>query len=266
MTPLLRLGTALALIVCAAPGFADPRLVSHRYNENEVVRIEGRANVQASIQFDEDEHIENVAVGDSNAWQITPNKRANMLFVKPLARAARTNMTVITDQRTYYFDLIAAPQARPLYVLRFTYPEAAKPAAPANQSASLTAEEKALAEAPAPVAEKPVDPASLNFAWDKKGKASLFPARLYDDGASVYLSWTPGVPVPAILTRDEKGTEGPVNYAVRGDTIVVEGAPRVLLLRSGRNSAVLSNAAPARAAVPAPAEGESPQTLAVKGS
>ena len=67
----------------------DPRLVERLYDADEVVRIEGRANVQATIRFAEDEHIENVAIGDSQAWQVTPNKRANLLFVKPLSRRAR---------------------------------------------------------------------------------------------------------------------------------------------------------------------------------
>ena len=43
----------------------DPRLVERLYNPDEVVRVEGRPSVQATIRFDEDEHIENVAIGDS---------------------------------------------------------------------------------------------------------------------------------------------------------------------------------------------------------
>jgi hypothetical protein len=41
-------------------------------------------------------------------WQITPNRRASLLFVKPLPGAHRTNMTVVTDKRTYLFDLVPA--------------------------------------------------------------------------------------------------------------------------------------------------------------
>ena len=93
-----------------------------------MVRIDGRAGVQATIVFAEDEHIENVAIGDSNSWQVTPNKRANLLFVKPLAARARTNMTVVTDRHRYFFDLVAAPAGNALYVLRFTYPDEPKPA------------------------------------------------------------------------------------------------------------------------------------------
>ena len=104
------------------------------------MRIEGRLGVQASIAFAEDEHIENVAIGDSATWQITPNKRANLLFVKPLAANARTNMTVVTDKRTYLFDLVASPRNSALYVLQFRYPELEKAAEEARLAAIAEAE------------------------------------------------------------------------------------------------------------------------------
>ena len=76
---------ALALALLARPAMAqDPRLVEVMYDETKVVRIDGRVAVQASIMFGDDEVIENVAIGDSATWQVTPNKRANILFVKPL--------------------------------------------------------------------------------------------------------------------------------------------------------------------------------------
>lgn len=230
--------SACALALAATPALAkDARLVSRVYNSDEVVRIESKAGVQASIAFAEQEQIENVAIGDSNAWQVTPNKRANLLFVKPLTARARTNMTVVTDKRTYFFDLVAGPAANPLYVLRFTYPEEpgkkadAPPAVPA-----LTTEESRVAGG-----ELPSDPASLNFNWVRKGDAKIMPARVYDDGAAVYLAWAPGAPLPSIMMRDRTGAEGPVNYAVRDDTLVVDGVPGILILRLGRSSATLEN-------------------------
>lgn len=277
--PFLLLAAATVLPLTAAhaapPVTGDPRLASRVYNPDEVVRLEGRAGVQAAVAFAEDEHIENVAIGDANAWQVTPNKRANMLFVKPLGAAARTNMTVITDRRSYSFDLVAGAALRPVYVLRFTYPadEKAKAAAAAQAQAApaLTGEEADLA-----AGARPADPAALNFAWGMKGKAALHPARVYDDGRSVYLVWQAGSPQPAILTRDARGAEGPVNYAVRGQTIVIEGVPGVLVLRAGKDMALLENrglenrapasAAPASAPLPAstplPASPVPPQALA----
>jgi type IV secretion system protein VirB9 len=216
-----------------------------------VVKIEGRAGVQATIRFGEDEHIENVAIGDSQKWQVTPNKRANLLFVKPLEERAATNMTVVTDKHTYLFDLVASPAHRnPLYVLAFTYPEEPEEVqqADAAQPEGPTAVELAAAGDPYAV----VDPAELNFAWSPKGDAKLLPERIYDDGNATFMTWTAGTALPAILIKDHKGDEGPVNFAVRGDTIVVEGVPREIVLRSGEDSATLTNQGPVRAPRPEP--------------
>jgi type IV secretion system protein VirB9 len=239
---------AMAAMAIATPlPAADRRLVSRQYNADEVIQLDGQAGVQASIAFGEDEHIENVAVGDSSSWQITPNKRANLLFVKPLGARARTNMTVVTDRHTYFFDMVAAPGGKPVYLLRFTYPDTPRPAVRQAAAPALSEEEVRLAEG-----EKPVDPAQLNFAWVKSGDAKLLPAQVYDDGTATYLSWSRGVSMPAILIRDEKGAEGPVNYAVRGDVIVIEGVPAMIQLRAGKNSARLEFRGAARPVAPPP--------------
>ena len=259
---LLAAATAGALIA-QGPARADERIQTHPYAGNEVVRIDGRTGVQATIQFAEGEAIENVAIGDSQTWQVTPNKRADLLFVKPVTAGARTNMTVVTDRRTYFFDLVASPRAKPIYLLRFTYKDAPKKeAAPAAAAlAALNpAEQAVVAGAPDAL---PADPAMLNFAWNPKGDVRVLPARVYDDGNATYLLWSEKSQVPAILTLNERGEEGPINYAVRGRTIVIDEVPRVLLLRSGKSSATLVNARPAAVAtVPAGAPAGAPADAA----
>jgi type IV secretion system protein VirB9 len=243
---MIRLGFALAVLAVPAVALADDaRIVEKFYDAGKVVRIDGRTKVQATIQFAEDEHIENVAIGDSQAWQVTPNKRANLLFVKPLAATAATNMTVVTDRHTYLFDLVASASAKPLYVLKFTYPDEPKPQVAAVEAP--TADEIAAASGPQSVSEG-ADPAALNFAWAGKGDRKLLPARTYDDGTATFLAWPAGSPVPAILIKDSAGTEGPVNFTVRGDVIVIDGVPREIVLRSGKDSATLVNGGPVGAA------------------
>jgi len=234
---------ALAAILAAAPAHAgDPRLVEHFYDPAEVVKIEGKPNVQATIRFEDDEHIENVAIGDSTSWQVTPNKRANLLFLKPLAPRATTNMTVVTDKRTYLFDLVASPAAQALYVLNFKYPEELKPAEeePAQLAQGPTADEMAAANDPYAV----TDPAKLNYQWKRKGAERLLPREIYDDGEATFLTWAADVTIPAILIKDRNGTEGPVNYAVRGETTVVDGVPSEIILRWGDEVATLTNDRP----------------------
>ena len=243
---------SLSLSLISAPALADSRLQEVMYSEYEVFTLAGRVNVQASIVFGEDETIENVAIGNSQTWQVTPNKRANILFVKPLEARAATNLTVITSKRTYLFDLVASPTARPVYVLRFDYP------------VDLEAEAKKaeLAQAAAPQPQEPadpfssVDPADLNFAWNGEGEAALLPERAFDDGDATFLTWPAGRDVPAILVTNAKGDEGPVNYTVRGDTVVIDGVPRTIVLRAGEASATLVNAGPQRASSTTASGGE----------
>lgn len=243
--------TALLLLGVATPGLAeDPRLVEKVYDASQVFRIDGKARVQATIRFSDNEQIENVAIGDSQSWQVTPNKRANLLFVKPLAANAVTNMTVVTNLRTYFFDLVASPRSEPVYVLSFRYPEEEAAEAEAEAEAARLAAQEAASTEELAAANDPyavVDPTQLNFEWAKSGDRTLLPERMYDDGEATFLMWPVGTAVPAILITDHEGTEGPVNFTVRGDTVVVEGVPSEIILRSGKERAILRNEGPVRA-------------------
>ena len=236
--PLLLAGLA------ALPAHAqDARLLERLYDPTQVVKIEGKAGVQTTIRFGKDETIENVAIGDSQKWQVTPNRGADHLFVKPLDPRAVTNMTVVTNKRTYLFDLVAGASTKPLYLLSFTYPVEIEPVEAAD-AAPQRASEVEMAAATDPYAV--IDPAALNFDWSRQGTASLLPERVYDDGSATFLVWPAGSALPAILVRDHEGTEGPVNYAVRGELIVLDIVPREIILRAGEEDARLTNNGPAR--------------------
>ena len=243
--------SALALALMASPAAAqDARLVEVLYDEAMVVRIDGHIAVQASIMFGDDEVIENVAIGDSATWQVTPNKRATILFVKPLEPRAATNLTVVTSKRTYLFDLVASPSAKPLYLMRFAYPDE-----PEEELVEVAEAPNAVERQAAGNPYAVVDPADLNFAWNASGDPELLPENTYDDGTATFLTWPGGREVPAILVTNSEGVEGPVNFTVRGDTIVVDGVPRSIVLRSGEDSAELVNTGPQR---PANSAGASP--------
>ncbi|NNC59835.1 MAG: TrbG/VirB9 family P-type conjugative transfer protein [Erythrobacter sp.] len=222
----------------------DSRLVEMEYDPARVVTVEGRTKVQATIKFGEDETIENVAIGDANAWQVTPNKRANLLFVKPLQPTAATNMTVVTNKHTYLFDLIASPRAKPLYILTFTYPDEPEDE---TQLAAVQRQANPVEMAAATDPYAVIDPAQINLAWQKSGDVTLYPLRMFDDGEATFIEWAEGTPVPAILVKDFEGTEGPVNFTVRGNIVVVDGVPREIILRSGEETATLVNTGPVRA-------------------
>lgn len=233
----------LAFTTLASPAAAqDPRLVERLYDPYSVVRIEGRVNVQSTIRFGEGETIENVAIGDSAAWQVTPNRRANLLFVKPLLPRAATNMTVITNRFTYLFDLVAVPDTRtPVYILTFVYPEALLPQPEEDDGPDSFGAPNALEVSAANDEYAVLDPAQLNFDWSRTGERGLMPSEVYDNGVATFLTWPENQAVPAILLMDRNGDEGPVNYAVRGNTIVLDLVPAEIILRSGENEARLFN-------------------------
>jgi type IV secretion system protein VirB9 len=231
-----------AVLFATSAHAADPRLKTINFEPDKVVQLQGRLGYQSMIEFGPGEQIENVAVGDSSAWQVTPNKRANLLFLKPLVAQAKTNMTVVTDQRLYLFDLSVAPsKSTALYNLRFTYN-------PPRQQQRLPYP-KLLNDASPPVAAaaataQAARPAKLNYDWKRKGKKDILPARYYDDGYRLYLQWAAGKPMPALFTRDQKGEELPANAKQVGDVIVIDHVPRELVMRLGKRTAVLVNKKP----------------------
>lgn len=242
----LPLLAAAAMAVCAPAMAQDQRLQTRIYDEAEVFRIDGKVKVQTTIKFRDDEAIENVAIGDSQAWQVQPNKAQSLLFVKPLDPNAKTNMTVVTNKRTYLFDLVSSPRNTPLYVMQFSYPKAEAEEEQARiAAAELLAREEAnpveLMAANDPFAV--VDPAKMNYAWASEGNAELLPEKAYDDGELVFLTWAEGASIPAILTTNHDGEEGPVNSTVRGNTVVIFSVPPQLILRSGDDTAMLTNTA-----------------------
>lgn len=222
----------LSLLASGAALAADNRIRTLPYDAEEIVGIVGHAGIQSTIQFGPDERIENVAVGDSAAWQITPNRRGTLLFVKPLAPVSRTNMTVVTDKRTYMFDLSTGRKAGPpLYALKFSYRDLPPvTSAPAGQEAVV------MASAPVPTMAS-TSPERLNFDWEVKGFGRLRPARIFDDGVSLYLSWASNIQLPAILTVADKGREAPLDYRIAGEYIVLTPVPQNIVLRYGNKAA-----------------------------
>lgn len=238
MTPRpLSLLAALALGL-PATAQADQRVESILYRPDHVVRIVGVRSIQTMVTFGEDEHIENIALGDATAWQVTPTRRGNLLFIKPLVATTHTNMTVVTDRHRYLFDLVGgAGKAGAKYAIEFTYPE----------PIHLLATPEPPAPEPAPAPPPPAPP--INTAWQARGDKAMIPARIYDDGTATYIAWPQGADLPAVLVQGTDGAEGPASFTARGDYLVVEGVARRYVLRSGKASAVLANMAPA----PAPA-------------
>ncbi|MFA5988434.1 MAG: TrbG/VirB9 family P-type conjugative transfer protein [Sphingomonas sp.] len=200
----------------------DPHIRYETYDADRVVRLTGYTGYQILIEFAPDERVETVGIGDSAAWQVTPNGAATVMFLKPVAVAQTTNLAIVTNLRRYNLELIsrAGAQARLadiVYTLRFRYPE-------------QQADEAAAAVAP-PLTTVPAD--QWNRAYSFDGAKANVPQEMFDDGKATYFRFGDGQPTPAIFAVTDKSGEAIVNSAQRGPYIVVDQLAPLFVLRQG---------------------------------
>jgi type IV secretion system protein VirB9 len=223
---------AFAQGVTPEPSHGDPRIRVVAWSENQIVRLRGHLGYQMLVEFDPDERIENVAIGDSLGWQVTPNRAATLLFVKPIARGAATNMTVVTNLRRYAFELSTREATGPadpniIYTVRFSYPP---PPARAGETGD-----------PAPPAPAPTNVADLNLAYSTRGGRGMAPVRVFDDGAATYFQFAEGADAAAVFVIGADGKEELVNAQWRGPYMVVDQIAQAFILRIGRANVRVKN-------------------------
>jgi type IV secretion system protein VirB9 len=236
MTPRPAAVAALALMGAGLPAavLADARIRKIAYDPDAVVRLDGCFGFQTMIEFAADEHIENVGLGDAAQWLVSPNKRANMLFVKPAYRTSHSNMTVATDRRRYSFELTARTseacrRGAVVYSLRFTYKDARPaPGAPVLAVAALMEPELPR-------------PEPRNAAYTFTGARENIPMRVFDDGRATFFRWAEGATTPAVYAVASDKTETMVAFSARGDYLVADQVAPTFVLRRGNAVAVLYN-------------------------
>lgn len=236
-----------------SPGPGDPRIKEFLYDPDAIVEIRGQLGYELMIEFGEDERIENVSIGDSLAWQVTPNRKATLLFLKPMSDSRPTSMTVVTTERVYSFMLNAVEGVDPsdpqtMLRLRFLYPEPPVP----------------IVVAPPPPPPPPPEPRpeDFNFDYAISGAKGLYPVRVFDDGAVTYLQFDDRTAAPAVFVFGADGKEEMANTRIEGDYTIADFTAEKFVLRYGKAQAELRNRAwskrpkPQLAPLPQPARGD----------
>jgi type IV secretion system protein VirB9 len=251
----LSLSTGVPALALEVPrsGAADGRIKTVDYDPAQVVRVVGVARTATQVVFAPDETVQHVALGDSAAWQVAADH--NVLFLKPKAKGAATDLIVTTDRagatRSYVFELVTRPRAAAAggyFVLRFRYPadEAARAAA-ALDAASAALERR--------VTELKLERGALegprNLAYAVQGPADLQPSEISDNGRFTVLRFPGAQALPAIYTVSAAGTEALAAFDVRGEFVVVHGVSPGLRLRRGREVLCVTNGAWRAAGSPA---------------
>ena len=244
----LLLMPVVALAEATPPvGAIDSRVRVIDYDPMEVVRLATFYGVATHVQFADGESISDVAVGDTTAWQVIP--RGRHLFIKPKTENADTNVTVITNKRTYQFALVVEARKvtdktawrdpKLIYSLTFRYPEeeAAKLAALAKAKEALVA----TSDMKSKLADAKNE--GLNFDYWAAGSEEIRPTAARDDGRFVYLTFSNNRDMPAVYAVDEDGNESLINTNVDGNTIAVQRLVRKIVLRKGNYAVCVVNKA-----------------------
>ena len=214
------------------PSKGDPRIRYVTYDPNDVVLFYSRIGASMLVQFGPDEQLVDMVGGDVDAWGAASTRARNGIFLKPAALAPETNIQVITNRRTYNFELRLSPKSKQNYLtVRFRYPEDERAAVAA---AIDDAQVHALLEADAP---------GGNHNYTVQGPDELAPIEAWDDGRTTFLRFRARAGIPAIYaTRgDDDSLEQIARPVTKDDVVQVPGVHRKLVLRIGGQVACVFN-------------------------
>lgn len=246
---------------------ADSRIRILTYDETDVYTIVTKYGYQTNVVFGPSEEIQTISVGDRSLWQIIPS--GNRLFIRPMEDNVITNMTVLTNRRSYNFDLksVGPDKDNNIYVAKFIYPDqkrrlsgiddpmteimaapapmpAAAPA-PAAEPVKLTpAEPTAYSPPPAKVVAGSgvAEPANPNYNYTFSGPDELAPVQVYDDGKSTYIKYkNPYQPLPNAYMIGPDGEEQLTTVYQRDKVMMIDAIASKWVLRNSNGAIVVYN-------------------------
>lgn len=204
----------------------DPRIRVVPYRADAVYRLRGYVGYQIDITFAPGERFVGLGIGD--AKDVAFAAEANHLFLKPKAARVATNLTVLTNRRTYLFDYKVRPRppdptgADVIYALRFEYPATVLEAG-SRERRRVDADFAAARRA------RP-----RNYDYWYCGAPSLKPIAAWDDGVQTTLVFGAQAELPAVFALNPDGSESLVDFDVRAGRIVIQRVTRRLILRRGK--------------------------------
>lgn len=213
------LAAPLGAEITPHPGEGDPHIQTVEYDPQQVVGLHVAGGYAVTVAFAPDERIDTVTLGDSAGWQVTVNHRADHLVVKPLGNPQPTNLTVISDQRSYNFTLYGASSGEGVqpYVVSFIYP--------------------------VPPAEPVVAVAAPAASYRLRGDKTIWPATMSDDGAATAIRWGVEQTIPAVYLQDQRGHLALVNGAMQNGDYVIQGVHGRLVFVLGKARATATRVA-----------------------
>lgn len=203
----------------------DHRVKMVTYYSQDVVSLVGHPLIDTEIQLNPSEKIIDIHVGDPLAWVVDMNKSLPYIFfVKPKLLESDTNMTVITNQRIYHFNLHTAPQKtckNIIYALNFEYPEERL------ISSTYGSTKNRFSTMPSS------SYLEMNLDYTFRGSKTIAPIQAFDNGIFTVFKFPKHSIIPAIFSVDKYQHESLVNFRMKGDEVWMQGIYPKYRLRNG---------------------------------
>lgn len=238
----------LASMFLASSALADPRIYNFTYDKDRVFPIYTMLGEAFILQFEDGEHLKDESaafgLGDSKAWSVAV--RGNGILMKPVDYSPNTNVLVVTNKRTYAFEILSATKDhRPTYVVRFRYPEseaalrkqqAIKAAADIKANDALKREIYLRTEV-TPIFNPKYSWIGSNSKTTSLSVSLLKPTAAWDDGRFTHLQYDSAVSMPNFYKVNPDGTESIINTNIdpkEKNTVILQEVVRMIRVRLGK--------------------------------
>lgn len=221
----------------------DSRIQYFAYTPDDVFVIKTKMGNSSLIQFEDGEIITDdggLGMGDSRSWSL--GVKGSNIFFKPKENAETTNMTVVTNKRTYAFILKPTNGNDVTYVARFKYPDPEL-----NNDSDKTNKPKSFSlrqtnDSLTKDGKKIYIDSRINVHYFKKGDSQIAPTNVWDDNLFTYLKYDNADDLPTVYKVLPDGTETLVNTHVKDNVLVVHEVTPTLRLRLSKLVVDLQNA------------------------
>lgn len=206
----------------------DYRIRTVEYNPMDTVEVDAIVGLATHIQVAPDEQYVTHAFGQSGAWAFSHVE--NNFFIRPMAEESDTNLTIVTDKRTYHILLnyigsytkkengkdveqfIHTPwtMRQATVAVRFDYPM--EDMAKANKELQERRVQEALNRA------DPAEAVNLNYRMSNGNDSrSIQPLNVWDNYNFTYFKFPANATLPTLFVIGPDGEESVVNASVEGD-------------------------------------------------
>ncbi|CUX79975.1 TrbG/VirB9 family P-type conjugative transfer protein [Roseibaca calidilacus] len=231
--PMKRAATiALGLLLLSGPLAAEitPRAGPHDARVRDAIYVQGQVynlvlmlERVTTVELPRGEEIVSVVAGDTQSFDFDAVPGGQAFVIKPKRSGARTNITVFTNRRTYYF-VASASRNTAFYSVRFTVP------------ADQTRERGARVPAHR----------VINTRYGGNDMTAITPIEVWDDGTFTYFRFETTRELPTIFAISD-GMERIANSTLQRDgTVRVSGTSPYWVLRLGEIETAIANLGEAR--------------------